>query len=428
MLVGDVRQSMLFLLAAVLVVLATALANLVSLALVRANDRRAELAMRIALGASRWHLARQLIVEALLLVVTGSVLGWMVALQATAAGMIWAPASIPRLGEVSPDGRVALFAFAVTVVVTVLLAAAPLGAIAHSAGDALRSANRGRHRRSMEPSRSECHGRVRNRGGTRPGAIDDRSCSEPDQPPGRAPRVRTGWRLPGAHIYTTGVSIARRRVAFLRAAVRSAHRRPGVTRVGVISVAPLSGLLVTVPFSVDGQPSVERTARARTSRDLPRLHVNGGHTIAAGAIVSGDRPSKHTTCGAGQRWLADRFLSGGAIGQRLLIDDNNEGPRPVEIVGVVENVRHTALDLPPAFDVYVPLRQIHPDGVPLLRSNQFWMVQAASDPAAFRATFLTHLRAVDPDAAVSGTGAMREYSTPGSALGASILDCSARSR
>ena len=66
-LVGDYRQSMLLLLGAVVVVLATALANLVSLALVRANGRRAELSMRMALGASRLHLARQLTVEALLL-------------------------------------------------------------------------------------------------------------------------------------------------------------------------------------------------------------------------------------------------------------------------------------------------------------------------------------------------------------------------
>jgi putative ABC transport system permease protein len=107
--------------------------------------------------------------------------------------------------------------------------------------------------------------------------------------------------------------------------------------------------------------------------------------------------------------LADRFLSGHAVGQRLLIDDNNEGPRPVEIVGVVENVRHIALDLPPALDLYLPLRQVHPDGVALLRNNQFWMIRTELDPAAFRRTFLADLRAIDPDAAVSGTGAMRQY-------------------
>ena len=73
---------------------------------------------------------------------------------------------------------------------------------------------------------------------------------------------------------------------------------------------------------------------------------------------------------------------------------------------MVENVRQDALDLPPALDVYLPLRQIHPDGVQLFRNNQFWMVKTDSDPGAFRTTFLANLRAVDPDAAVSGTGAM----------------------
>lgn len=107
--------------------------------------------------------------------------------------------------------------------------------------------------------------------------------------------------------------------------------------------------------------------------------------------------------------LADQVLAGRVLGRQLLIDDNNKGPRPIEIVGVVENVHHTALDLPPAFDVYTPLRQIHPDGLSFLRDNQFWMVKTSSDPALFRTTFLTHLRAVDPDAAVSGMGTMRQF-------------------
>src|SRR6267143_1353073 len=125
-LVGDFRQSMLLLLAAVIVVLATALANIVSLALVRANGRRAELSIRIAIGASRLHLTRQLTVEALLLAVIGSVIGWVVGAQAIRVAMPLAPASIPRLGEVSLDGTVALFVIAVTAVVAALLTVAPL--------------------------------------------------------------------------------------------------------------------------------------------------------------------------------------------------------------------------------------------------------------------------------------------------------------
>jgi hypothetical protein len=92
-----------------------------------------------------------------------------------------------------------------------------------------------------------------------------------------------------------------------------------------------------------------------------------------------------------------------------LINDNNKGPRPVEIVGVVEDVRQAALDAPPGLDVYIPLRQIHPDGAGDLRMNQFWMIRTGTAPAAFRSSFVIHLRAVDEDAAISGAGTMREY-------------------
>jgi hypothetical protein len=55
--------------------------------------------------------------------------------------------------------------------------------------------------------------------------------------------------------------------------------------------------------------------------------------------------------------LADRFLTEGAVGRRLWINDNSRGPRQVEVVGVVENVRQIGLDLSAAIDIYVPLRQ-----------------------------------------------------------------------
>jgi ABC-type antimicrobial peptide transport system permease subunit len=52
---------------------------------------------------------------------------------------------------------------------------------------------------------------------------------------------------------------------------------------------------------------------------------------------------------------------------------------------------------------------MHPDGVPLLRNNEFWVVRLVTDPDAFRAAFLRELAGVDPDAAVSTTGTLRQY-------------------
>jgi hypothetical protein len=183
-----------------------------------------------------------------------------------------------------------------------------------------------------------------------------------------------------------------------------------VEQAGVISVAPLSGLLATVPFSVAGQPAAERDRASANLRAISPGYLStvGTRLLQGRSFLEIDRSDTlHVALVSAA--LAERFPSGQAVGHRLLIDDNNEGPRPVEIVGVVENVRQTALDLPPSLDVYIPLRQIHQDGVSLLRNNQFWMVRTGSNPAAFRATFLAHLRAVDPDAAVSDTGTLRAF-------------------
>jgi putative ABC transport system permease protein len=172
----------------------------------------------------------------------------------------------------------------------------------------------------------------------------------------------------------------------------------------------LSGLLATVPFSVAGRSTAERDHPSANLRAIsPGYLPVVGTRLLDGRLLSERDRSDTPPVALVSAALADRFLPGGAVGQRLLIDDNNEGPRPVEIVGVTQNVRQAALETPPAYDVYVALRQIHPDGVPMLRNNQFWMVRTDSDPAAFRATFLAHLRAVDPDAAVSGAGAMRQH-------------------
>ena len=76
-----------------------------------------------------------------------------------------------------------------------------------------------------------------------------------------------------------------------------------------------------------------------------------------------------------------------------MINDNNQGPRPVEVVGVVEDVRQAALDAPPSFEIYLPLRQIHVDSVPFLRDSEFWMVRT-NTATALRESFLRQLRAM----------------------------------
>ncbi len=411
-LVAGFRWSMLALLGAVTLVLATALANVVSLALVRANGRRAELTMRVALGASRRRLVRQLAVEACLLAVSGAVLGWIVGLQALAAATALAPPSIPRLDEVSVDPAVMALLIGIAALATALLTVPPLAA-----------ATRTRARDSLGPGRGTIGDRWNRR--VRNVMVVAEIAAALVLMLATLVLVQNLLRLRSLHpgfnphgVFQARISIppTYRSPEDISRFYEQLHDRlaasPGVEHVGVISVAPLSGLLYTVPFSVAGQPTGDRERSSANIRAISPDYFPAIQTrlLQGRLFTERDRPGSPPVATVSSA-LADRFFSGNAVGQRLLIDDNNDGPRPVEIVGVVENVRQAALDAPPALDVYIPLRQVHRDGAGPLRNNQFWMLRLRTDgdPDAFRSTFLGHLRAVDPDAAVSTTGPMRGF-------------------
>ena len=410
--IGDYRQALLLLLASVGVVLSVALGNLLSLVLVRANERRTEMSIRVAMGASRQHLMRQFTIEALLLTFAGGGLGGALAVWATHVAVRWGPPTIPRLGEVALDGRASLFALCLTLAATVLLSMAPLGTVMRTrAHDALRLASRG-----AVGDRS--NQRVRNAlvvGEISAALVLLLATALLVQSLLRLQRVHPGFnpdnvfqaRISLAPTYRSPEELTR----FYEALFERLVALPGVRAAGMISAAPMSGLLATVPFTVAGDPPP-------TGRDSPSANlrvITPGYLAAVGTrLLRGrvfsprDRPGTPAVAVVSEA-LAERFLSEKRLGHQLWIDDNNTGPRPVEIVGVIENVRHAALEGPPSLDIYIPLSQLHPDGVPLLRNNQFWMVRTDTDPAGLRGPFLTQLRAVDQDAAISSTGTMGQY-------------------
>ena len=409
-LVGNFRMSMLLLFCAVLVVLATALANVVSLVLVRANARRQEVSIRIAVGGSWLHFARQLAIESSLLAFAGSVVGWLIALQAISAVKRWAPPSIPRLNEISLDGTVVFFVVTLTVLVTGLLTLAPLGAIAQiREADSLRSTSR--------TIGDRWNRRVRNAmvAGEISAAlvlllativVIQNLIHLREVKLGFTPDLVFQARLAIPATYRSTDDVAR----FYERLSNRLAAAPAVAQVGVISVAPLSGLIRTVPFSVVDQLFAERGRPSANLRAISAGYLSAvGTRLVKGRSFSENDRSDTPPVALVSAALAERFISGSAVGRRLLINDNTQGPRPVEIVGVVENVQHAGLDLPPALDVYIPLRQIHPDGIQFFRDSQFWMIKTHSHPEQFRSTFLAQLREVDPDAALAGTSTMQEY-------------------
>jgi len=123
--VGNVRRSLWVLLGSVSFVLLIACANVANLMLSRAVARQQEIAVRTALGATRWHIIRQLLTESLLISLCGGALGIFISLVAVRWMHILGTKSIPRLHDVSIDGRVLLFTLLLSVFSGILFGLVP---------------------------------------------------------------------------------------------------------------------------------------------------------------------------------------------------------------------------------------------------------------------------------------------------------------
>jgi hypothetical protein len=123
--VGSVGDMLWVLMGTIAVVLLIACANVANLMLARSESRRHEFAVRTSLGAGRGHLAREVLVESLVLSFTGGLVGIALAYVSLRVVVATAPTTLPRLGDIALDPRAIAFAIAATLFSTVLFGALP---------------------------------------------------------------------------------------------------------------------------------------------------------------------------------------------------------------------------------------------------------------------------------------------------------------
>jgi putative ABC transport system permease protein len=409
--VNDYREILWTLFAAVIVLVAIGCGNLANLLLVRASARTPELALRLSLGASPRRLMRQLIIEAGILAAGGGIFGVIVAQAAIVAWRAFGPTGFPRAGEIAIDGPVLAFAIALSAVVTLVCGAFPgWMAVGHIA-DAIRGATR-----SLTGSRRD--GRVRRAfvvvqiGGAAVllvcMGLAARAFSRLEQvDPGFTPdhALTVQLSLPPAR-YAGRDAVLRLYDAF-RIQLRDVN---GVRAVGAVSLLPLSGLLSTIDIAFPDRP-------APPPDEVPQAHyriASAGYFAAAGiGIIDGREFSEGDNLRSSlvaivSRSLADRHWPGErAVGKYLQAVQGSPAP-PLQIVGVVKDVKQFTVDGAATADLYVPLEQVPPSQVSALVARLYWVVRTDTDPRRIGADVRRAVRAVDPDIAASSVRGLDE--------------------
>jgi len=391
--VGDTRASLLVLLGAVSLVLLVACANVANLLLIRATARKRELATRAALGAGRGHIIRQLLAEALVLSLSGGLLGIILGLVGVRVLLALGPANIPRIGQdgsaVTVDHNVLLFTLGISLLTGILFGLAP--AIA-STGINLAAALNESSNRSGVGFRS---GKVRSI------LVVSEVALALVLVVGAALLIRTFMKLqavdPGLdphYVLTMAMSIGGERFQktagvdqIIRDGIQHLDTVPGVENAAASCCLPLQGGF-GLPFDIVGRPKGNDPTTGGAGYfpvswsyfDAFKVPILRGRNFAErddgsapGVVIINEAMAK-------KYWpqgdpLRDRLLVGATMGPVFV-----EPPR--QIIGVVGDVRDQSLDRDPDPTMYIPIAQM-PDKVTALNSRitpLWWIVRARLEP------------------------------------------------
>ncbi len=409
--VGKSRPQLLTLLGAVGALLLLACANLAGLHSVRVIGRRRELAIRTALGCSRFGLLRPLLAECLLLAAAGGLGGVLVASLSLEALTSAIPAGLPRAHEVRFDGALFLFAVIVSLVAGFAPALIPAGLFARAGWQGV--AESGGRASSAGPSQSRLRTLL----------VSAQIAVALALLAGTALFLRSFWAVEAVRVGFDTANVLSARVSLPEAEYRDAaaliqfdeklHASlgsiPGVTAVGATSLLPLSNGLATVEVGVLGRPQEREGTRPSADYRIvtPGYFEAMGIPLLQGRLLNEQDDREHPLAVVVNAALAAKVFAGqSVVGQRLAIDDTAVGTRTVEIVGVVGDVREGSIEGKPDSEMYLNYRQMDPAAVPWIRYRSFWVLRTAAPPQTVASILRQRIRALDPGVAVAGIQTM----------------------
>jgi putative ABC transport system permease protein len=393
---GNVQKAMWVLLGAVGFLLLMACANVANLLLAHGAARQKEIAIRAALGATRGRLMAQFLCESVVLALAGGALGLALARGSVALVARLGPASIPRLTQATVDGRLFLFAFAVSVLTGILFGMAPaihgsranLNAALTEGG---RGGTAGRAARRMRSALVVAEIALALLVLIGAGLLLRSFASLRRVDPGFQPQGLLTLRVPMGGGRNNAIE---RRVAFIRQVTDRVAALPGVRRVGAVSELPLNGLGLGSMFWIDGRPlpPAEQRPVAMTRGVSVGYFGAIGIPLLAGRFFNDADTAASQPVAIVDETLAKRFWpQGGALGGRLITDANE---KVEEIVGVVGKVKPDKLDGDDWPTIYMPHSQKHDQTMTLV-------VRTAGEPMAAASAVVRTVHALDTEQPVA---------------------------
>jgi putative ABC transport system permease protein len=402
--VGNVRQPLLILLGAVGMVLLIASANVANLLLVRSSTRQKEMAVRVALGADRWRIIRQLLTESVLLAALGTALGILLAFWGTRFIASQLPDGIPRLQEAQVDAPVLVFTLVVSLLTGFLFGLAPaLQASRPNLQEGLKEGERGSSGRRQRLRSVLVVGEVALTLTLLVGA------GLLLQSFRRVLQVDPGFKA--QNLLTMQVSVSNpdgQQVAnFFERLQQNVRNLPGVKAVAVSNGLPF-GVANFPTFIIEGRPETEnKPSGIRYTVSPDYFEALGIELIKGRVFTAQDTPNTPTVVIVDQVLAQKYFPNEDPMGKRL--KQSLTSPS-LEIVGIVRHVEPNSLDgQPPApAQFYLNFNQIPAERLPGYVRRINLLTRTEVEPASLASAVRGQVTVLNKDQAVFNVRTMEQ--------------------